>query len=258
MKTVTSIKKYQSYMSVIFDDEITLEIQPELMIKYHVSLGKTIDDDTYQELVDENLYLSCLRAGLKALKKMMTVQEMTTFLNSKGYGQKVIHRVISYLIEKKYLDDFQYAKMYISLKNFQQGPQMMIFKLTEKGVNEKLIYKALSTYNEYDIVSKVCQSKLKQMKKKTKKQAFQTVKSQLLSKGFHLEIIDAVLLESQAFYTSDEKKLLELAYEKAYKTLHVKYTGYELEQKLKEKLYQKGFAYEDIKSYIEQKKLHSW
>lgn len=258
MKTVTSVKKYQSYYHVIFDDENSLEVQPELMIKYHLSLSKTIDQSIYQELVDENLYLSCLREGLKALIKMMTVHEMTSFLTSKGYHQKVIQKVTSYLSEKKYLDDFQYAKMYINLKSFQQGPNMIIFKLMEKGVNEKIIHKALSNYQEYDIVSKICQTKLKQMKKKTKKQAFQTVKSQLLSKGFHNEIIDAVLLESHAYYTSDEKKLLELAYEKAYKTLHVKYTGYELEQKLKEKLYQKGFAYEDIKSYIEQKKLHSW
>lgn len=258
MKTVTQIKKMKSTVEVTFDDVNVMAVEPELMIKYHLSLGKQLDNDVYQVLSDENLYLSCLRTGLKALKKMLTIFEMKNLLLAKGYHDHIINKVIKNLLEKKYLDDFQYAKMYVSLKQYQEGPQMIQFKLTQKGVHESHIFNALGSYQEFEIVSHIVASKFNQMKKKTKKQATQTIKSQLMAKGFHSEIIDAALLKSDQFYQSDEKKLLEIAYEKLFKTYHTKYSGYELEYKIKEKLYQKGFSYEDIKTYIEQKKLHSW
>jgi regulatory protein len=135
---------------------------------------------------------------------------------------------------------------------------MIIFKLSQKGVKEAFIYQALSTINEYALLTEVVQSKLNQMKSKTKKQAFQSIRVLLISKGFHREVIDAVLSSPDTHYVGDESKLLEKAYDKIYKTYAHKYQGYELEQKIKEKLYQKGFAYDVIKNYIEEKKLQSW
>ena len=256
-KIILDIKKKKNQIDVSFDDEV-IRVEPELMIKYHISIGKTITLEDYHQLIKENAELSSLREGLKALKKMMTIQEMKEHLTTKGYQTPVVQTTLKKLIERHYLDDLQYASMYVNMKKYQEGPEMIIFKLTQKGVKEAFIYQAISAINEYDLLTEVVQSKLNQMKSKTQKQAFQSIRVLLISKGFHREVIDAVLSSPDTHYVGDESKLLEKAYDKIYKTYAHKYQGYELEQKIKEKLYQKGFAYDVIKNYIEEKKLQSW
>ena len=59
----------------------------------------------------------------------------------------------------------------------------------------------------------------------------------LLNKGFYkddiLEVIDNIKV--------DDKKIYEKEYKKLYEKYSKKYSGKELEYKIKEKMYQKGF-----------------
>lgn len=257
MKTVTHLKKIKNHIEVTFDDQDIIYVEPELSIKFHLSLGQLVELEDFQKLINENSLLSCKREALRALKKMMTILEMKNFLLSKGYQLHVVNQVVSDLIQKRYLDDATYAKMYVNVKKQKEGPQMISHKLAEKGIKEGLIASAISTYQEFDIITEIIQLKLSHIKNKTKRQAFQSIKTQLMAKGFHREMIDRALAQAHDFYHADEKALLIKNYEKLFKTYHLKYQGYELERRIKEKLYQKGFSYDLIQSFIEGKKLHS-
>ena len=253
-KIITSLKKAKNHV-VITIEKKEIICQPELIIKYHLAVGKTIDDETYQNFINENNYLSCLRLALEKLKRMMTVEEMRLYLSETTFPLGIQKQVVHYLIEKKYLDDASYAKTYLTLKKHSLGPSMIEYNLKQKGLKEGLINVLWSSYDEYEMLYPMIQNKLKQLTKKTKKQAFQSVKMNMLSKGFHLEVIDKVLVDLSDFVSFDEEKLLESSYQKIRKNYQNKLSGYELDYKIKEKLYQKGFSYDLIKAYMEKNKL---
>ena len=77
----------------------------------------------------------------------------------------------------------------------------------------------------------------------------------MIAKGFHHEVVDRALLNLSDSEPFDDDKLIVSAYEKIYKNYSKKLSGYELEYKIKEKLYQKGFSYDLIKAYLEKIKL---
>lgn len=258
MRTVTGLKKAKSHVEITFDEHMTIQVESELVIKYHLYVGQQLEEDTYQSFKDENDYLSTLRFALTKLKKMMTSKELSDLLKLQPVSERIQKRVLAYVIDKHYVDDLSYAKTYMMLKKYQEGPNMMKHRLKEKGISEAILSLVFSEYPAHQIASDLVSSKLKMMKKKTKRQAFQTIKMQLLSKGFDQDVVEHALLKEQDAYQGDENKLLKDAYEKCLRMYQKNLTGYELEQKIKEKLYQKGFSYDMIKAYLEEKKLQSW
>ena len=258
MKQITGLKKLKNAVEVTFDDDQMVLVESELIIKYHISVGKSLDVDTYLMLIEENEYLSALRFAYAKLKKMMTSKEMKDALVAKGVSSLVQKRVMQILIDKKYIDDLAYTKTYVMLKKYQEGPHMMKHRLTEKGISETVLHMVFDNYHTKEIVEQLVESKLKSMKKKTKRQAFQTVKMQLIAKGFDADVIDLALMMQADAYQVDEKRLIETSYQKIMKSYSTKLSGHELQQKIKEKLYQKGFTYDTIKAYLEEIKLQSW
>ncbi|OHE33873.1 MAG: hypothetical protein A3K26_08515 [Tenericutes bacterium RIFOXYA12_FULL_35_10] len=255
---MTGLKKAKSHVEITFDEHMTILVESELVIKYHLYVSQQLEDETYQSFKDENDYLSTLRFALTKLKKMMTSKELSDLLKLQPVSERIQKKVLVYVIDKHYVDDLSYAKTYMMLKKYQEGPSMMKHRLKEKGISEEILNIIFSEYPAHQIARELVISKFKSMKKKTKRQAFQTIKMHLISKGFDQEVIEHALLKEQDTYQGDESKLLKDAYEKCLRMYQKKLTGYELEQKIKEKLYQKGFSYDMIKAYLEEKKLQSW
>lgn len=253
MKKITHVEKKHNTVTMTFDDQHVLHLEPEMIIKYKLLTLTMLDDATFLDLFDENEKLRALRFSFKSLKKMLTVQEMKIMLLHEGFTKRIIDHTICQLIERRYLDDLAYAKYYIQLKAYQQGPLMIAHKLGEKGISEHIIQTVFTHYDQnsylYDIIEKMLKSSVK----KSKKQTFQTIKINLTAKGFHQENIDQVLHTLSHLYQGDEQKLLSAHFDKFYKTLSKRYQGYELHAKIKEKLYQKGFNYEAIKAYLQSK-----
>ena len=60
--------------------------------------------------------------------------------------------------------------------------------------------------------------------------------------GYDVDLINKVILD---YDFSNDKDMVKKEYDKLYKRLSRKYSGNELEYKIKEKLYQKGLYYEE-------------
>ena len=60
--------------------------------------------------------------------------------------------------------------------------------------------------------------------------------------GYDVDLINRVISE---YDFSNDKDMVKKEYDKLYKRLSRKYSGNELEYKIKEKLYQKGLYYEE-------------
>jgi len=124
-KKIELIEKKKTGYEVHINDEV-LMIEPELKIKYHLTLGMEIDLKTYHELIDENEFSTFYRMCILKLKKMQTRYELKTLMESKGAKQKIIKQVLSKLENRKYVDDDEYTKIYIQMKSSSKGPNIYL------------------------------------------------------------------------------------------------------------------------------------
>jgi regulatory protein len=249
VKKIISIEKRKKGYMVSFEHE-TFLVFPEVYIKHHLKPGLELTDEDFLAFMEDHMWMTYLDMGLNKLRKMMTVQEMRTFLIEKGAKEGLVKQLIFYMIDRKYLNDMHYVKTYIELKKYQEGPLMIAHKLKDKGISDALIESYVFGYDEKQVLYTLISKKIQSETKKSKKQTLIKLKETYLKKGFNLEIVESLLHELSHLYQGDEKALLEKDYQKIKQKLMKHYEGYDLKKLLKEKLYQKGYALDEIKEIM--------
>lgn len=249
MKTIKEIEKKTKYYQVKFDDEVVM-IEPEIFLKFRLKLLQTWDSKSYQEMITENEYVHFDKLGIIHLKKMLTTKELSDYLLSKGAKEAIVKQLIKKYTDRKYLDDYAYTKLYVQLKQNSDGPQMLHNQLREKGISHELIESFTKHIDENQILSHQIPKKMNSIKNKSRKQVIQTLKGYYLRKGFSLEVVEAQIKKAMSFYQVNELELIKKEYTKLLKKSHNK-EDLQLEYKIIQKLYAKGFKIEDIKKAIE-------
>ncbi|MDD3068088.1 MAG: RecX family transcriptional regulator [Acholeplasmataceae bacterium] len=244
------VKKSKSYMVLI--DEKSLDIEPEVLLKYHLKPMMTLDDKTYHMILDDQAFYFYRKKGLKKLSKMMTSYEMKTYLSSILCEDKIIKQLIKDFESKGYLNDEIYVKNYIELKKYSDGPESISYKLKEKGIQQALIDRGISFIDEKEILSQIIPHKAKTIKKESIRQMTIKLKTYFLRKGFSLSDIDDVIREKLDWSSYNEQEVIHREFVKAYKQYAKKFSGYELRKKIFEKLYQKGYQKKDIEEVIKE------
>lgn len=252
-KTITDIKKLKSGYKVAFDDEFVSIIEIDIYIKYRLKSGLSLDKDIYYQMLAENDKIHFTKVGILKLKRMQTKKELTDYLVDKGCNYHLAQELVKGFEQKRYLNDQEYARVYIEMKKYQQGPKLITAKLLKKGVDPLFIKQYLAQVDQYEILSVLVKKKYQSYKQKTQKQALISTRNHLLTKGYPRNIIDSILIHIKEEFPRDEKPLLEMTFEKLYSKYKDKKQGYELKSLIKQKLYQKGFEMEDIQALLIEK-----
>jgi regulatory protein len=245
MKTVESIRQKGKKKHVVIEGS-EHEIAFELIGKYRLRPGMELSDSDYFELLDENERVFYDKLALRRLKSMQTEYELATYLEKKGASKKCVRQLLDTYREKKYVDDDAYASYYVEIKKHTEGPRKIEDKLKEKGVSSDIIEKVLN-YDTYEIVFDLVKKRIEANRTKNKKKLVLSLKTHVINKGFPLEIVDEALKHALKYYVADEEALLKKDYERLLLTYQKKMDRAKLEPFIKHKLYQKGYAYEDIK-----------
>lgn len=116
-------------------------------------------------------------------------KEMVGRLERKQYSPKVISLVLTYLEDKNYIDDRQFAVEYIrSAKEKKWGPRKIKFNLANLGVKGAVVDRELN-----DKLSQLKDIKILIERKKRnlagKKNIYQKIMRHLVSRGFEYEDI---------------------------------------------------------------------
>jgi len=140
---------------------------------------------------------------MRLVNVAMSVLIIMAFSCSPAYYKKIsesnIIKVVDALKELKFLDDTNYAKLFVEskLRNNPAGKVVIKNKLREKGIGKELIEESIEKYYNDDTEKEKAESVLlKYMKKKTrddyyalKRKCFQ----HLVSKGFDFDLINELL-----------------------------------------------------------------
>ena len=240
MRIVKYKKLAGSKYEVELENSEKIKLYEDVILKENLLITKEIDD--IEKIQKINGRYEIYDVALKYLSHhVVSIKGMEDYLNKKGYDSKDIDENIQKLIQKGYLNDAYYAKCYVldhvNLSN--DGPLKIIKHFETMGI-ESNIYSEYLNYSDSFWKERIEKYLAKQLKiNKKSAYAFKSkMLMNLINLGYERDMIDDCL-ERVHIDNTDELKLKEE--EKIRKKLARKYTGEELERKIKEKLYMRGF-----------------
>ena len=239
------IEKYK-YLSPnkykIFLHEDSFILYEDTIIKYNILGKQNITESDLNIYLKENEFYECYYKILSLIKfRLRSKKEIEIYLNKNKIKKDVINNVIEKLQKEGYINDKLFTKSYINdqinLKN--NGPLKIIKDLEQLGINNDIINNEITIFTKEQQINKIKKLIDKQVRLNKNKSLYilkNKILTSLINQGYHKEDI----LNELDNITIDEKDIYEKEYKKTYDKLSKKYSGYELEQKIKQKLYQKG------------------
>lgn len=252
---VQEIKKTKSGKYRIKLDDQVLVTYDDVILKNSLLYKKEIDVSIYEQMMRDHIYYDAYNKTLSyILKKNRCVKEIEIYLDNFSLNDDDKAKLITHLKEIGLLNEQNYVKAYISdsmyLKN--DGPLKIKSHLLELNISDELIDNELDKIDEElikDKATKIINKKLKSNHKYSEYQLRNKITLEMINLGYAKDLINTILER----YNYDDNYFLEKEYQRLYLKLSKKYNGYELSNKIKQKLYSKGFDINKINEIISKK-----
>ena len=241
MKIISYKKIKQNKYEVTLSNNESVLLYDDIILKYELLTKNEIDNQKLKEIILDNSKYDVYYAMLKDIsKKFRTEKELRT--KFKDYDNEVVDYAIKRLKNEKYLNNELYIRAYINdainLKLI--GPNKIINNLLNLGFEKSEIEEYLEVIDNeiwLDKINKLIKKEINSNHAYSGNVLKMRIQNKISNLGFELNMISK-LINNYDFNLSREKKLKEK--EKALKKYSKKYSGFLLEQKLNNYLYQKG------------------
>lgn len=252
MKIVKLKKKNNNqYLLITLNDEICL--YDDTILKYDLLLKKELDESRLEEILSYDKYLDEYYKILKKLKrKRMTELEVIEYFKSFGIDEKYYQEFVLKLKNARLIDDISYLQAYIHDHVYlkMEGPRKIQTDLLKLGFLDKDIKNILNNIDD-DVyitnINKIIQKKVKS----NHKDAGKVLELKIATYIVHLGYTKELTMQQISKYTFSNIDVLKREYQKEKKKLEKKYSGSDLEYRIKQKLYSRGFKEEEIEQIKE-------
>ncbi len=238
MKIIKYKKLKNGKYEIELDNDEKIKIYEDVILKENLLWKKEIND--LDELLKKNSDYEIEDIALKRLSHHVeSVKGMKDFLLKKGYDNNLVNDIVNKLIDKGYLNDNYYAKCYINehINLTNDGPLKIKKYLDDLEITDYDEYLNIDNNIWYERIKKYLEKQ-----QKVNKKSIYVFKNKMLvnliNLGYEREMINECLSH---IYLSNQEDLRKKEEEKIRIKLARKYSGDELERKIKEKLYQRGF-----------------
>jgi len=195
------VKKSARDIIVHFEDDEILILALEVFLKSGLKKGDELSDDRFSFFVNENQLFHIRQRAFRYLgRRLHSAFELRTKLRQKSYEIDMIDRVICELKDKNYLDDSEFASVFIEEKfgSKMWSENKLKAELIKRGVKSSIISEALSNkFSDEDIFNNAFTIALKKYKiLQGRNLDLQTTKKKLASflntRGYNYETIKQV------------------------------------------------------------------
>lgn len=253
---VEGIKKTKSGKYKVTIDGKDITTYDDVILKNKILYQKEIDAETYKQIGIDSIYYDNYHKVLNYIfRKLRSTLEVRNYLEELGTSDTDAEKMIERLKSIGLINDLNYAKAYIAdgiyLKN--DGPYKIKSYLLSQEIDEEIIDEELAKLDKETIYNKLEKMIIKKLRSDRKNSAYQ-LRQKIIIDMVNLGYSKDLILEILDNYDIDDGDKLKLEYEKLYNKFNRKYKGYELNKKIKEKLYSKGFDIHDIENFMSKKK----
>ncbi|MGD9901703.1 MAG: RecX family transcriptional regulator [Spirochaetales bacterium] len=193
MSKITEIKvqeKNKERVSISLDGKFFCGLQMETVIKNRIKIGDEISEEKLENLQFESEKQVAFNKVLNLIsKRLKTKHELKVYLQGKGYSKKVVDYVIEKLSEYNYVNDANYAKLYVKNNLSTKGARRLRQELILKGISKKIIDEALLDLPSQDEQIEVLVNKYMQNKEKTREN-YAKLYAYLIRRGFNYDQIE--------------------------------------------------------------------
>lgn len=219
----------------------------EVILNENILFKKEIDNELLNKINNQNDYYKIYNKTLKyIMTKIRSEKEINIYLDKQNVEKIDKEKIIKKLKDNHMLNDKTYLKAFIAdkVRLSSDGKEKIKKQLLEQNIDSKLIDEELEKYDEEikEKLEKLINKKIKTYYKYSEYIAKQKIKEYFINLGYKIDEIDEVLNKIKIENTDSIKK----EYEKQYNKLSKKYKDKELEYKLKNTLYQKGYKIDEI------------
>jgi regulatory protein len=259
MPTITKIavqqKKTDRY-NIFLDEKYAFSVDEDVLIKHQLKKGIELDEFSLSEIAYQDDIRKSYNLAIQYLsRRMRSEAEVRKHLKDKEVDGSIIQEVIHKLYEYSFLNDEEFAIAFVrtGMNTTDKGTDMLHRELKEKGISETIIERALQEYpfeKELHTAIKLCEKFVQKNTRDSSRIMKQKLEQMLFRKGFSLGTIQTALAEIEMEKAEDEEMAaLRIHAEKAHRK-YANLEGYEFEQKMKQTLFRKGFAFELIEQVL--------
>lgn len=259
---ITTQVKNNERLNIYIDngrgEEFGFSVDQNVFVKFQLKKGMEIDELDFTEVQFEDEVKKAQNLALQYLSyRMRSEKEVTDYLLKKSIDEPTIKEVMHQLRDFRYINDEEFAIAYVrtQCKTTSKGPQVIRQELNEKGIEEQHLKTALKEFpqqQQIETAVKVTEKIIQQDRKLSQHQLKQKIEQTLQRKGFPFSIINIALEEVE--YEKDAEEEWEALKIQGYKAhnRYRKFEGWEYLKKMKQALYRKGFAIEQIERFIQE------
>lgn len=267
MKEITALIKTSNdeLYNIFLNNEFFMVCNIEIIKQLKLKVGKLINEAELNELVEESNIKKAFNEALHYLSyKRRTKSEVKAHL--KGFEDKVVDKAIEKLLDYSLIDDEGYGRDFVITKGNQlKGRHLIKRNLMSRGLEKEIIDASLEVLTEEDELrnaEKLSYDFFISKKSLPFNQIKQKLSQKLQSKGYSWDIIKKSIdfLEEKEEIKEITHQQEEIYFQQAMETaekLYIKYSKkeankYQLQNKIKTYLYQKGFEESCIRRVIEE------
>lgn len=244
MRIIKYKKGSKGLYKVELDDGRVLSLYEDVILKFDLLLKKEIMDSDLDSINKYNLECDVYYVALNNIKSRFKSEfELRNILKKKEYPDEYIELAINKLIKQGYLNDRLFARSYINnqMLTTSRGPLRIQRDLLDKKIDYNVVNEELSVFSEEEQMMKIKKIISKKIQSNHSRGGYvlkQKVVNDVKLLGYDSLVISRVISEFD--FSSNDEDIAKKEYNKLYKRLSHRYSGDELERKIREKLYQKG------------------
>lgn len=248
------VKMKDNKYKIIVDGE-SIVTYDNVILENDLLYKKSIDNNLYKKILLDTSYYDIYNKTVKyILKRRRSEKEIRKYLNKFDISNNDIERIINKLKDVRLINDREYCKAYINDKLYlsKEGINKIKEDLIGEDISIDVIEEELKNIDESlfnERLEKLIIKKINSNKKYSNSYLKQKIMSEMIGLGYNKDIILNILENN----LKSDNGILEHEFNKVYDKLKSKYNGYELENKVKQKLMQKGFSVGEINILLQEK-----
>ena len=225
------------------DDDSSVVVHEDVILKRDLLITKKIDEEDVKNIDKLNNNYNAYDIAVKYIGvKLRSCFEVHEYLEKKEIDKVIIHEVIEKLKKQNYLNDSVFAKAFVNdrIKFSNYGPYKIKKELDDRKISNSIIEEVLEIFDyslEREKLEKLVPKYVKTVRNKSLVMMKSKVSNYFSDLGYNKNIVLDILNDVDY----DDSSAREKEYKKYYNKLSRKYSGEELEYKIKQSLYKNGF-----------------